>query len=173
MARRTPWSRVPTLNDSVESGPCRTTTRRRITGLQNAQNPAVPGLCDMRRRGLEPPPGYPGPGPQPGTSTNSAIGARATASIALEWRRLESVRRGRYLVRTHVRRSRGGAEPHGHREGSDEAPAGDLRLHQALLGQPRLPAHGAGHRQGGRARVVVDGPRAPGEPGEGWAAPAR
>src|SRR4051812_37372343 len=35
----------------------------------------------MRRRGLEPPPGYPGPGPQPGASTNSAIGARATASI--------------------------------------------------------------------------------------------
>ncbi len=29
----------------------------------------------MRRRGLEPPPGYPGPGPQPGASTNSAIGA--------------------------------------------------------------------------------------------------
>ena len=51
---------------------------------------AVPGrgrnstLCRcfaMRRRGLEPPPGYPGPGPQPGASTNSAIGARATASI--------------------------------------------------------------------------------------------
>src|SRR6476619_2281789 len=35
----------------------------------------------MRRRGLEPPPGYPGPGPQPGASTNSDIGARATASI--------------------------------------------------------------------------------------------
>src|SRR4051795_11489906 len=35
----------------------------------------------MRRRGLEPPPGYPGPGPQPGASTNSAIGARDGASI--------------------------------------------------------------------------------------------
>src|SRR3954463_2114964 len=39
------------------------------------------GAFLMRRRGLEPPPGYPGPGPQPGASTNSAIGARATASI--------------------------------------------------------------------------------------------
>src|SRR4051794_37380252 len=35
----------------------------------------------MRRRGLEPPPTKCGPGPQPGASTNSAIGARATASI--------------------------------------------------------------------------------------------
>jgi hypothetical protein len=30
------------------------------------KSPATRGLYDMRRRGLEPPPGYPGPGPQPG-----------------------------------------------------------------------------------------------------------
>jgi hypothetical protein len=43
-------------------------------------------------------------------------------------------------------------QPHdGHRQGIDEAPAGDLRLHPQLLGQVRLPAHGARHRQGGRA----------------------
>src|SRR3954465_4858196 len=101
--------------------------------LRKRKDPPARAFRLMRRRGLEPPPGYPGPGPQPGASTNSAIGARATASIALDSIGVESVRWGRYLVRTHVRRSRGGAEPHGHRERSDEAPAGDLRLHQALL----------------------------------------
>ena len=39
-------------------------TGRRVT-VQNAKSHAVQGLS-MRRRGLEPPPGYPGPGPQPG-----------------------------------------------------------------------------------------------------------
>jgi hypothetical protein len=34
---------------------------------RHAKGPAVQGL-PMRRRGLEPPPGYPGPGPQPGNS---------------------------------------------------------------------------------------------------------
>jgi hypothetical protein len=33
------------------------------------KSPATRGFRDMRRRGLEPPPGYPGPGPQPGNST--------------------------------------------------------------------------------------------------------
>ena len=45
--------------------------RRREVGME------VRRWGGMRRRGLEPPPGYPGPGPQPGASTNSAIGARA------------------------------------------------------------------------------------------------
>ena len=36
--------------------------------LANAKGPALQGL-PMRRRGLEPPPGYPGPGPQPGNSS--------------------------------------------------------------------------------------------------------
>lgn len=56
-------------------------------GAGNDQGPLFGGPGSyfsqmVRRRGLEPPPGYPGPGPQPGASTNSAIGARATASIA-------------------------------------------------------------------------------------------
>src|SRR3954454_19831898 len=50
------------------------------------------------------------------------------------------------------------------RHGSDKAPAGDLRLHQALRGRARLPADGARHRQGRRPRVIVDGARPPGEP---------
>jgi hypothetical protein len=59
---------------------------------------------------------------------------------------------GPATLRTHVRtpgrpRPRKGLTM-GSRKGPDEAPAGDLRLHQALLGQVRLPAHGAGHRQG-------------------------
>jgi len=52
------------------------------------------------------------------------------------------------------------------RHGSDQAPAGDLRLHPQVLGQVWLPAHGARHRQGGRVGVVVHGARAPGQPGE-------
>src|SRR3954465_8932511 len=66
------------------------------------KKPRKCGASLVRRRGLEPPPGYPGPGPQPGASTNSAIGARATASIARAVG-VESVRWGGYLVRTHVR----------------------------------------------------------------------
>jgi hypothetical protein len=57
-----------------ESSPPRTSTRP-----ENAKGPDMRGLRSMRRRGLEPPPGYPGPGPQPGASTNSAIGAGAAA----------------------------------------------------------------------------------------------
>jgi hypothetical protein len=36
------------------------------------------------------------------------------------------------------------------RHGSDQAPAGDIRLHPQVLGQVRLSADGARHRQGGR-----------------------
>ena len=39
--------------------------------------------------------------------------------------------------------------------------------------QVRLSADGARHRQGGRARVVLDGPRPPGQPREGRPAAAR
>src|SRR3954468_21639575 len=35
------------------------------------------------------------------------------------------------------------------RHGPDEAPAGDLRLHQALFVRARLPSDGPRHRQGG------------------------
>ena len=59
----------------------RTRTRPAQATFQK-EKPRLCGAFAMRRRGLEPPPGYPGPGPQPGASTNSAIGARATASIA-------------------------------------------------------------------------------------------
>jgi hypothetical protein len=38
----------------------------------HAKGPAVQGL-PMRRRGLEPPPGYPGPGPQPGNPTVRSV----------------------------------------------------------------------------------------------------
>jgi hypothetical protein len=40
----------------------------RHVGNKESKGPATQGLL-MRRRGLEPPPGYPGPGPQPGNST--------------------------------------------------------------------------------------------------------
>src|SRR5215213_4042674 len=56
--------------------------------------------------------------------------------------------------------------------GSDQAPAGDLRLHQAVLGQARVSADGAGHRQGRGARLLLDGARAPRQPGEAGPAAA-
>jgi hypothetical protein len=59
------------------------------------------------------------------------------------------------------------------RHGSDQAPARDLRLHPQVLGQVRLSADGARHRQSGRLGVVLDGACASGQPGEDWAAPAR
>src|SRR5687767_13124775 len=70
---------------------------RRVDRWPRTRKPRRAGLFGVRRRGLEPPPGYPGPGPQPGASTNSAIGARAGASIALRGSSFESVQRGRYI----------------------------------------------------------------------------
>src|SRR6202011_4721883 len=66
------------------------------------------------------------------------------------------------------------AEPNKERtDGSDQAPAGDIRLHQTLLSEVRVSADRARYRQGGRARVVLDGPRAPREPRTDRAAEAR
>src|SRR6187431_3352616 len=72
----------PHLCGRVVRARCREkwSTRRGVT-VGERRKPRCAGLSLVRRRGLEPPPGYPGPGPQPGASTNSAIGARATASI--------------------------------------------------------------------------------------------
>jgi site-specific DNA recombinase len=55
-------------------------------------------------------------------------------------------------------------EPRTH--GSDQASAGDLRLHPQVLGQVRLPAHGARHRQGGWLGVVFDRSRPSRQPRE-------
>ena len=59
------------------------------------------------------------------------------------------------------------------RDGFDQAPAGDLRFHQALFGPLRVPADGAGHRQGRRPRLVLDRAPAPGQPREDRAAAPR
>src|SRR3954454_15141244 len=53
----------------------------------------------------------------------------------------------------------GRVEPH-------QAPARDLRLHQAVLVEARLPAHRARHREGNRADLLVDRARASREPRE-------
>jgi hypothetical protein len=42
---------------------------RGTSGPRNDETPPERGFREVRRRGLEPPPGYPGPGPQPGNST--------------------------------------------------------------------------------------------------------
>jgi hypothetical protein len=59
------------------------------------------------------------------------------------------------------------------RHGSDQTSAGDIRLHPQALGQVRLSADGAGHRQSGGARVFVDRARPSGQPGEDRPAAAR
>ena len=80
-------------------------------------------------------------------------------------------------LRTHVRsrpqRTNSEPEQGAKRHGSDQAPARDLRLHPQVLGQVRLPADGARHRQGRGPRVLIDGARPPGQPREDRPAQAR
>jgi hypothetical protein len=52
-ATRVATSGCPRAHTSAARRPC------------DDESPAHAGLSKMRRRGLEPPPGYPGPGPQP------------------------------------------------------------------------------------------------------------
>jgi site-specific DNA recombinase len=59
------------------------------------------------------------------------------------------------------------------KHGSDQAPAGDIRLHTQVLGQVRLSADRARHRQSGRLGLVLDGARPPVEPREDRPAAAR
>ena len=80
---------------------------------------------------------------------------------------------GGATVRTHVRHRVLPPRAKGCSSGPDQAPAGDLRLHQDVLRRLRVSADGARHRQGGRPDVVLDGPRAPGEPREARAAAPR
>src|SRR6185437_12362672 len=54
-----------------------------------------------------------------------------------------------------------------------EAPAGNLRFHQALLGPPWLPAHGPGHRKGDRPDLVLDRARASRQPREAGSSASR
>ena len=108
-------------------------------------------------------------GPQPCASTNSATGAGGVASIATAcFRRTPPL----LCANTCSYRPTSTCSERSSADGPDEAPAGDLRLHQAVLGEVWLPADRARHRQGRRARVLVDGARAPREPGEARPAPA-
>jgi site-specific DNA recombinase len=59
------------------------------------------------------------------------------------------------------------------RHGSDQAPAGDLRLHSQVLGEVRVPADRARHRQSRGAGVVVDRACAPRQPREARPASSR
>jgi Methyltransferase FkbM domain len=60
-------TRSPRRRRAIE-GPSGRGRFRDVGVAQNDKSPAMRGLRSMRRRGLEPPPGYPGPGPQPGNS---------------------------------------------------------------------------------------------------------
>ena len=55
------------MGNSTGEGSVPQSSRRRVAtnALQNDESLAYAGLSRVRRRGLEPPPGYPGPGPQP------------------------------------------------------------------------------------------------------------
>ena len=103
-------------------------------------------------------------GPQPCASTNSATGAGAAQNYSREGAGRRPLRFrpvGWYLYEHTFDQPAGRPDWRLAADGPDQAPAGDLRLHQALRGRARLPADGARHRQGGRARLVVDGARAP------------
>src|SRR4051794_16960508 len=105
-------------------------------------------------------------GPQPCASTNSATGAGGAAAAAADGgeyspRLIPSWPPATFSNTCSLSTSRTAREA---AHGLDQAPAGDLRLHQALLGQVRLPTDRARHRQGRRARVLVDRPRSSREP---------
>ncbi|CAA9481602.1 MAG: SOS-response repressor and protease LexA, partial [uncultured Solirubrobacteraceae bacterium] len=61
----------------------------------------------------------------------------------------------------------------GFRAQAHHTPAGDLRVHRLVLVGTRLSADGPRHRQGRRARLVLDGARPSRQPGEGRAAAPR
>ena len=139
------------------------------------RNPRASGGFVMRRRGLEPPRDLHPTRPSTlrvyqfrhrrvgrGEYSRGTPGSRCCVRPA-----------GPLACRTHVRTqldtTARGAAAHG----PDEAPAGDLRLHQALLGRARVSADGARHRQGRRPGLVVDGARAPRQPREARPAAAR
>ena len=88
---------------------------------------------------------------------------------------IESVLEAALQFRTHVRLSpdRRAKRARSGPSGLDQTSARDLRFHQALLGEVRLSAHRARHRQGGRSGVVLDGPCPSGQPGADRPAPAR
>src|SRR5262245_29500365 len=95
-------------------------------------------------------------------------GAQYRAALQFGPRRLDAVRTPRYSTNTCSRdRDRAGSdrrEIEGSWGGSngraeaDQAPAGDLRLHQAVRVGARLSTDGAGHRQGHWADLLVDRP---------------
>ncbi len=112
-------------------------------------------------------------GPQPCASTNSATGAGGASIARGRPRRgrptsaaLASVHSRRYSANTCSLEALIHPDREARRHGSDQAPAGDLRLHPQVLGQVRLSADRPRHRQGGRARLVLDGARASREPRE-------
>ena len=91
-------------------------------GLRRAENdesPGMRGVREMRRRGLEPPPGYPGPGPQTWRDECHMRPDRAKSSIALRGARARQHQprpRYRQAVRLprptpHVRHARGPGVP--------------------------------------------------------------
>src|SRR3954454_18407973 len=123
-------------------------------------------------------------GPQPCASTNSATGAGAGANYSPGAGRTgrnapfpagfrHSVRRPVTFTNTRSTNRPDGPSGGFARHGSDKAPAGDLRLHQALGRLARLPADGARHRQGRGPGFVVNGARPFGEPRAAGHDPAR
>jgi hypothetical protein len=59
------WRLLP----PVAIGVCREARLREWEDDLGTKGPALRGFVEMRRRGLEPPAGYPGPGPRPGERT--------------------------------------------------------------------------------------------------------
>src|SRR4051812_47174037 len=144
----------------------------RVPFPETTKAPQGAGLSFMRRRGLEPPRGNPPTRPSTlrvyqfrhrrvtGANEHSERGRIATVTLIPS----EGLATFTNTCSTETRLAKG--DP----GGSDQAPAGNLRLHQAVLGQARVPADGARHRQGRGARIVLDGACAPGQPREARAA---
>ena len=157
--RPAPSTRCPPVYERADS--CSNIGRRAPHGLGGAPGAArTPrGLSDGSNVVAERPEkcaeedsnlhgGIPPQGPQPCASTNSATGAGRRSIGALDFR--PPARLACANTCSPPRPSSTRAKELRH-DGPDQAPAGDLRLHQALLGGARLSADRARHRQGRRA----------------------
>src|ERR1700730_8628799 len=95
--------------------------------------------------------------------------SRRSAAVAA----LVSVQAWRYSANTCSFQANVKPKRESSRHGSDQAPAGDIRVHPQVLREVRLSTHRARHRKSGRPGLVVDRARSSGEPREDRIAPPR
>ena len=135
--------------------------------LRERETPRRAGLFPMRRRGLEPPPGYPGPGPQPGDPSVLCVQIASERPIRpairtdrthwTEWMLSRIALSDRTLVISRLPRSRratldavAGARSLRHHSNREPTEPRDARFSSSLAGVPTLAAETLASRRKGR-----------------------